>query len=405
MLNVLRTIIISPDSEMAARLEAALSVFGDAVKVTRTLSGYPSAVELARVLRVHAPEVVFLSFENLDKGRAVVKFLEGEAEGLQTIAIYPPCADPTERESILRETMRIGIREFLAEPFERETLAETLTRVKELLDRKAPVYGATDQVFSFLPSKPGVGASTLALNVSAALARRSDASVLLSDFDLNSGMLRFLLKLRNEHSILDALEQAHTMDETLWPQLVTAVGALDVLHAGGINPSLRIEPEEVRYLVQFMRRNYKVLCFDLSGNLERYSIEIMRESKRVMLVCTPEVASLHLAKEKLAFLKSVDLQERVTVLLNRVDRKNVLGADKVEELLGIPVFRSFSNDYPGINKATELGRSVEPSSPMGKQFDLFADALIEQRTPARADKHKFLQLFRVSKTLPEPVVR
>ncbi len=64
-----------------------------------------------------------------------------------------------------------------------------------------------------------------------------------------------------------------------------------------------------------------------------------------MLVCTPEVASLHLAKEKLAFLKSVDLHGRVSVLLNRVHRKAVLGAEKVQDLLGVPVFRSFSNDY------------------------------------------------------------
>ncbi len=165
--------------------------------------------------------------------------------------------------------------------------------------------------------------------------------MLLADFDLNSGMLRFLLKLRNTNSILEALEQAPSMDETIWPQLVTPVGAMDVLHAGGVNPSLRIEPEQVHSLVQFMRRNYKVLCFDLSGNLERYSLEVMRESKRVMLVCTPEVSSLHLAKEKLAFLRSIDLHDRVSVLLSRLDRKDVLGVDKVQQLLGVPVFRSF----------------------------------------------------------------
>ncbi len=252
MIDLLRSIIISPDPELAAHLETALADFGEAVKVCRTLAEYPSTAELTRVLRVHAPEVVFLSLANLEKARAAVKFLETEVEGLQLIAIYP-----TSSAEILRETMRIGIRELLTEPFEPATLVESLKRVKELLDRKAPVYGATENIFSFLPSKPGVGATTLAVNVSAALSRRADTSVLLSDFDLNSGMLRFLLKLGNTHSILEALEQAPSMDETLWPQLVTRVGSMDVLHAGGLNPSLRIEPEQVHALIQFMWRSTK----------------------------------------------------------------------------------------------------------------------------------------------------
>jgi pilus assembly protein CpaE len=394
VIDLLRTIIISPDLDLAGRLETALLEFGEAVKVYRTLPGYPAHLELTRALRVHAPEAVFLSFADLEKARAIVKFLETETEGLQVIAIHP-----TSDSETLRETMRIGIRELLTEPFERAMLVESLTRVKDLLDRKAPVYGATDHIFSFLPSKAGVGATTLAVNVSAALCRRADTSVLLSDFDLNSGMLRFLLKLNNTHSILDALENAPSMDETLWPQLVTSVGPLDVLHAGGINPGLRIEPEQVRHLVQFMRRNYKALCFDLSGNLERYSIEVMRESKRVLLVCTPEISSLHLAKEKLAFLKSIDLYGRVSVLLNRVHRKALLGADRVEEILGVPVFKSFSNDYAAVNEAISSGRFVDPASAIGKQFGEFALGLIEERQQARDGKSKFLDLFRVSKTI------
>jgi hypothetical protein len=34
-------------------------------------------------------------------------------------------------------------------------------------------------------------------------------------------------------------------------------------------------------------------------------------------VCTPEVPSLHLTREKLAFLKTMELDTRVSVVLNR----------------------------------------------------------------------------------------
>ncbi len=161
--------------------------------------------------------------------------------------------------------------------------------------------------------------------------------MLLSDFDLNSGMVRFMLKLDSAYCVTDAAEHALEMDESLWPTMVTTMDKLDVLHAGKLNPDFRIEPTQIRHLMEFMRRNYTALCFDMSGNLERYSLEIMHESKRIFLVCTPEIPSLHLAREKYLYLKQLDLGERVSVLLNRcpeavadhaaADRATAGGAD------------------------------------------------------------------------------
>ena len=84
--------------------------------------------------------------------------------------------------------------------------------------------------------------------------------------------------------------------------MVTSIENLDVLHAGRLNPDFRIEPAQIRHMMDFMRRNYQALCFDLSGNLEKYSLEIMHESKKIFLVCTPEIPSLHLAREKYLYL-------------------------------------------------------------------------------------------------------
>src|SRR5262249_46696369 len=160
--------------------------------------------------------------------------------------------------------------------------------------------------------------------------------------------------------VLDAVEHSVAMDEDLWPQLVSRIGSLEVLHAGRINPNLRIEAGHIRNLIQFMRRNYDTLCFDLSGNLERYSLEIMQESRCVMLVCTPEIPSLHLAREKLAFLRNLDLDGRISVVLNRVHKKPLFTKDQVEDVVGVPVVESFSNDYNTVNKAMAEGRVIEP---------------------------------------------
>jgi pilus assembly protein CpaE len=395
---VLRCLIVSPDRELASHLESAVLALGE-VTVCRTLHAYPGEVDLMRSLRAHGPQVMFLSFESSEKAIEIVKLLESHGTGVQVVAIHRVMD-----AAVMRESMRAGVREFVAYPFERRTLIESLSLVKDLLERTPASSSATSQIFSFLPSKAGVGTTTLAVNVSAALAQRPNQQVLLSDFDLSSGMLRFLLKLDTDYSVIDAVEHAARVDEDLWPQLVTTIDKLQVLHAGRLNPNLRIDPLQIRNLVEFMRRNYDVLCFDLSGNLERYSLELMQESKRILLVCTPEIASLHLAREKLAYLKSLDLDQRVAVVLNRVTKKPLFSREQVEELMGIPVMRIFANDYVAVNRAMAAGKTLGPTTELGKQFAEFAQHLLEpvKFAPPQLRKGKFLELFTVPRTVPAP---
>jgi DNA-binding NarL/FixJ family response regulator len=163
---VLRSIIISPDPEMAHRLIAALEATGQ-VEVDRTIDHYPTALELIRSLRALATEILFINFESLTKGLEIVHILEAEASPMQIVGFHRQL-DP----AMLRETMRAGVREFLTDPFEPRAVLETLASIKTQLVRRPAVYETTNQIFSFLPSKAGVGTSTIAANVSAALARR-----------------------------------------------------------------------------------------------------------------------------------------------------------------------------------------------------------------------------------------
>jgi pilus assembly protein CpaE len=391
---VLRSIIISPDPEIAHKLIAALEATGQ-VEVARTLDHYPTAIELIRSLRALATEILFVNFESLKKGLEMVQILDAEAGAMQIVG-FGREMDP----AMLRETMRAGVREFLTDPFEPRAVLETLASIKTLLDRRPAVYESTNQIFSFLPSKAGVGTSTIAANLSAALARRPNTRVLLADFDLSSGMLRFMLKLTNGFAVPDAIERSGEMDENLWPQLVTTINGLDVLHAGRLNPNYRIEPLQISRLIAFMRRTYQALCFDLSGNLEKYSLELMQESKRILLVCTCEIPSLHLAREKLLFLKDLGLSPRVSVVLNRMHKHPQFSKDQVEDLLGLPVARVFANDYQAVNRAVEGGKLLEPETELGKSFTEFAAEMLDQPgAKPPPGKRRFLEYFRPAPTL------
>ena len=117
------------------------------------------------------------------------------------------------------------------------------------------------------------------------------------------------------------------------------------------------------------------------------------ESQQVFLVCTAEVPSLHLTREKLAFLKTLDLDNRVSVVLNRVSKQSLLTPQQVQDVLGVPVMHSFVNDYLAVNRATTSGDFVDPKSKLGKQFEDLASSLMNRGVAEAGSKNKFLEFL------------
>ena len=132
-------------------------------------------------------------------------------------------------------------------------------------------------------------------------------------------------------------------------------------------------------------------------------MELMQESKRILLVCTGEIPSLHLAREKLAFLRDMGLSARVSVLLNRARKNPLFSQIQVEELLGQPVVRVFSNDYMAVNQAVKAGNLLDPASELGVGFAEFAAQLMDQPlVKVAASKRRFLDFFKPAPTLATP---
>jgi len=120
---------------------------------------------------------------------------------------------------------------------------------------------------------------------------------------------------------------------------------------------------------------------------------ILDESKKIYLVCTPEIPSLHLAREKYLYLKRLELHDRVCILLNRCQKRPLISPDQIEQLLGVPVTMTFPNDYQGVHRALTFGRWVDPTSELGRQFTVLAQTMLENRPRAVDHRKKFIEFF------------
>jgi pilus assembly protein CpaE len=382
-------VIVSPDPELAQQLEAALADLGQ-VLVVRSLNDYPAEPDLVRLIRALAPQLFFISVASVERALDVARQIEACAPGIQVMAFDRHCD-----QAILLELMRAGIREFVSLPLTIHELPNALLRLNAALQRKPPSIESTDLLFSFLPSKPGVGCTTIALNASIALAASPKTKVLLADFDLNCGMIGFLLHLDNSRSIVDAAENAANLDENMWPRLIHSRGKLDILATGVARPGYRIESAQIHYLLEFARRNYQAICADLSGLLEKFSVEVMQQSKRIFVVCTAELPSLHLARQRVDFLRGLELESRVSLLLNRAEKHPIIPSSEIERMIGLPVAMEFPNSYKGVHDSFTGAKQVDPASELGKRFTELARQLLS-RNAAPPPPKRFVDYFSIS---------
>ena len=394
---MLRGAIICPDRELGDRLVSAL-LESHRIGIVRRLEAYPSAVDLGRFLRAAAPEIMFLSIETRQQAMETAKRIEELAPGMQVVAVNRTCDPPT-----LLETMRAGIREFLSPPFEHQSLLDTLQRIADMIAMNPPVFETTDSVFAFLPAKAGSGATTIAVNTSLALSKMPDTNVLLADLDLNSGLVGFMLLMNQcPYSIVDAAENALDLDENLWPKIVSSKNGLDVLPVGKLSPGFRIEATQIRHILGYARRHYSHIFVDLSGMMEKYSLEILHEAKRVYLVCTSELPSLHLCREKLAFLRSQDLAGHVSILLNRSQKRGQISLEEMEKLFGMPIHMTFPNDYAGVHAALTAGKHVNATAPLGSRYRELAESMLTTKKVVVAERKRgFMDMLTRKKTEAE----
>lgn len=358
----IRAAVITPDDYTAMELGAVLEQL-PSVQLVRKLTEYPDERQLQVFLQTQAPAILFIDTRWMSEALRVAESVSQKSRGTQMVAISRDYNAET-----LLTALRSGMREFLALPLNFQETVAAVSRLAAALRQNPLDVKQSQHVFSFLPAKPGSGASTIALNVSTALAQEQKGGVALMDFDLHCGMLDFMLKLPAGYGLWDAAEHSSRLDESLWERLVSKVGDLHFIRAGWRGDGKTIAGAQVQEVFKYASRCYDIVCLDHSGNLEPHSLQALETSTQVFLVCTPEVASLHAAKRTLDRFRDSGLADRVRIIVNRGHAGSPVGPEQIEDILGRGIFATVPNDYAAVQTSLAEGRSVAPGSPLGRRF-------------------------------------
>jgi pilus assembly protein CpaE len=338
--------------------------------------------------------VIFLDFSDPRRATAVAAELDRCYPMVATVALHA-----ARQPQDLLELMQLGIREVIKTPVERSAVAPAFARAIRKLSTASPDDDC-GSLYAFLPAKPGVGATTLAANASAAAARMGNQRVLLLDLDFRLGMTSFLFKLDGKYSVLDAVAPFVKLDIDLWDQMVCRRGSLDVLGSAPVEFK-SVDPERGAVaLVDFALRSYQTICADLPGEMREYEIDVLHRAKECFLVTTPDIGSLHMARRKVELLQSVGLHAKTSVIMNRVTGRGSMPVRDVEEILQLPVRFSVSAADREVAMATQTGRPVEGRSAFAREIENIARRMapgVGSQPVGGAKARRFIEMFSVSR--------
>jgi pilus assembly protein CpaE len=385
--NQIAVAVVSPNRDAQAAVSSALESSPE-VRTLWSISEYPTRSQLSEL-----PEqgcIIFLDFSDRASAEALASEVDARFPNLGVIAMFRET-----RPQDLLDLMQFGIREVIGLPPEKTQAQISFARMNQRLKPSETGADPLGLIFAFLPAKPGAGATTLAIHASAFVPRLADVRTLLLDFDFRLGLTSFMLKLESRYSIMDALTSIQLLDVTRWDQFVSHHGPLDVL--GSAPFQFRdVDPEEGALpLLKFVRQLYPTVCVDLPGEMRTYEIETIREAARCYLVCTPDIASVHLAKAKTDLLRSLGLGQNLTVILNRSGGRMGMSANDIETILKVPVRFSVMSAEKEFAEAMKSGKVLQGSAPVIAQIENIARSLMppDLNLQKKAEKRKFLEFF------------
>jgi pilus assembly protein CpaE len=384
--------IISKDAALRARLEAALEGAAgiDSVLI---IPEYPHVSDIRSLENKNEKFVAFIDFhENVERAILLASGISRHCPSIGAVAL-----NVSSSQADLIAVVRAGVCEVLPQPFSNRDVETAVRNVTHKLGG-VPGFAAGDGVvYTFLPAKPGSGASSLATYSALACGRLNQRRPLLLDFDIRLGITSFVLKLDSSHSIADALDNSANMDHSLWTQLVSERDNVDILGSAPSEFGGQVPLEKFELLLNWARRQYAVIVVDLPGNMEDYEIAAMRQAGTIFLVCGPDLVSLHTARQTIQRLHALNFLDRVSVLLNRMDKRSGLSMRDIEGILGVPIVVTIPTDERSIREAVGGGTGISPKCALGKQIEVLARKMpgnVQDAAPPQP-KNRFLSFFSV----------
>ena len=320
--------------------------------------------------RLHPDLVVLAADLAICDGFATAEMLTASGLPLESILIA--------EESLsgeVRRAMRAGVREYISWPCSEEELCAALRVVYEdSLRRRSPAFAAAAdpcagaRVFAVCGAKGGIGKTTVAVNLAAALATETGEPTVLLDLYTQFGDAALLLNLTPRRTLADWVRLAPTdRDERmLEDHLESHESGLRVFAgAAAPQPLDALTPACLDRLLSLLKSSQRYIVLDVPPVLHAPTLHALSHAQTVLLIANlfdlTTLADSRLWLE--AMIGNYVAREAVQIVLNRVSSRNRLQIPDIERTLGQPAACLIPNDGKLVPSSVNAGVPFVRSHP------------------------------------------
>ena len=266
-------------------------------------------------------------------------------------------------ELILR-ALRAGVHEFLTLPLKPEEFAEAMDRLARRVASRKTKEG---KFFAIYSAKGGLGTTTVAVNLAAALAQRHTTQrVALADLVVLGGDVRVMLNLKPLYDVGDLVMKVDRVDaELLFSLMSQAGGGLWALPSSDNTEVLDlIDAAATTTIVSQLKNHFGYVVADTEHSLSDRALTALDAADRVILVSQLSVTALRSAQRSLQLFDRLGYENgKVSIVVNRHDAQDALKLSDAENVLGHSIFGKLPNDYRTCSEALTRGVPVTTSAP------------------------------------------
>lgn len=314
---------------------------------------------LAAVADQQWPDVMIV--DSSHPGVAELTLFERVLSSHPSLALILVC-DGTATEFTI-SAMRIGVRDILQWPLEKETLLAAIRRVEHKLPGAGKALAKTKaRVLAFIPCKGGSGATFLAANLAYALAKEENKKVALFDLNLQFGDAVLFLSDRVPTTTL--ADVAHNIDRLdaslLAASMVNVTSNLGVLPAPE-NPerALEVVPEHIEVILNLAATQYDYIVLDVGRTLAATSIKALDHADVIFSVLQETLPFIRDAKRLIYALESLGYPpQKILLLVNRFEPGGDIRLADVERTLEMKVHATIPNSFKAVSASVNQGLPI-----------------------------------------------
>lgn len=275
---------------------------------------------------------------------------------------------------LLRELAQRGVADYVVPPAKAEDLARSACQLFAEADNA--------RVIAVIGARGGVGASTIAHNIAWSIAERQGQRAALVDLDLPFGSSAAAFEHdATEMSVADVVEAGENADETTIRAMTPITKRLSLLAAPAAVESVELEPAAFDTLLAHVRRSAPYVVLDLPHAWEPWVRQALKAADELVLVASPDLASLRNADNMLKLLRSErDKASAPVVVLSMagVPKRPEISLKEFGDALKVKPAMTFAFEPELFAKATAAGRMICETMPDAKaalQLDTLASQL------------------------------